>query len=47
MQPFPFRRRAALLVAGVALLPLPADAHAIVISADPAEMTIEIGRAHV
>lgn len=36
MQPFPLRRRAALLVAGVALLPLPAAAHAIVISADPA-----------
>ena len=35
MQPFPLRR-AALLVAGVALLPLPAAAHAIVISADPA-----------
>lgn len=36
MQSFPLRRRAALLVAGVALLPLPAVAHAIVISADPA-----------
>src|SRR5712671_2764611 len=36
MQPSPLRRRAALLVAGVALLPMPAAAHAIIVSADPA-----------
>jgi copper resistance protein C len=36
MQPSPLRRRAALLVAAVALLPLPAGAHAIIVSAEPA-----------
>jgi methionine-rich copper-binding protein CopC len=36
MQPSPLGRRAALLVAGLALLPLPAAAHAIIVSADPA-----------
>ena len=36
MQPSPLRRRAVLLVAGVVLLPLPAAAHAIIVSADPA-----------
>lgn len=36
MQLSPLRRRAAFLVAGVALLPLPAAAHAIVVAADPA-----------
>jgi copper resistance protein C len=36
MQPSPLRRRAAVLVTGVALLPMPAAAHAIVVAADPA-----------
>lgn len=36
MQPSPTRRRAALLLASVVSLPMPAAAHAIVISAAPA-----------
>jgi copper resistance protein C len=35
MQSSSLRRRAALLVAGLVLLPLPAAAHAIIVSADP------------
>jgi methionine-rich copper-binding protein CopC len=40
MQPSPLRRRAAFLVAGIALLPLPAAAHAIIVSAEPAVDTV-------
>ena len=40
MQPSPTRRRAALLLASVVSLPMPAAAHAIVISAAPAVDTV-------
>ncbi|HKW53056.1 MAG TPA: copper resistance CopC family protein [Stellaceae bacterium] len=36
MQPSSLRRRAALLITGVAFLPLPAAAHAIIVSSEPA-----------